>query len=183
MHRLPSRRMPPLGSTDGPPLHPVLHWLVVALLWSIPLVVVAQLIALAQFSIPVALFVGALLAFLLLQLDTVRRRSSQRGPGSLCDFVRSYDYRRIDTWVLRAVYEELSDVAQCPIRRNDGLFEELAIDDEDFYDDVAPSIAYRSGRSLDQCEQNPYFAKLKTVDDLVQFFLHQPRRNPSTGGL
>jgi hypothetical protein len=64
------------------------------------------------------------------------------------------------------------------------------MDVDDIYDVVAPEIAQRTGRSLDNPEANPKYGQVETVLDVVQFFWHQPRvrrpdrpLQPSDGGL
>ena len=111
----------------------------------------------------------------------LRRLASDRQNENICDFVRKFDWRRTDTWVLRAVYEELSrhlavDRRSLPIRADDYLWEDgLGIDSEDL-DDLALAIAARAGRSLDDTRKNPFYGgKVQTIRDLVAFMEHQPR--------
>ena len=49
------------------------------------------------------------------------------------------------------------------------------LDPDDVDLSLAPDIAQRAGRSLDDTSRNPYFAKVHTVKDLVLFFNAQPR--------
>jgi hypothetical protein len=46
---------------------------------------------------------------------------------------------------------------------------------EDIEMDIAVEISQRTGRSLTNTVANPYFAKVKTVEDLVLFFNAQPK--------
>jgi hypothetical protein len=113
------------------------------------------------------------------------RLKSTRSQENICSFVRSFDYRHTDTWVLRAVYEELSrflevDGQPFPIRADDyccGL--DLKIDPEDF-EDLASDIAMRAGRSMDNSVTNPYYGKVHTVRDLVGFLNNQPKLSNAT---
>lgn len=111
--------------------------------------------------------------------QTLRKQAQLREEESICTFVRSFDYRSSDTWILRAAYEEISqylkiDSRTLPIRADDRFEEELDMDSDDL-EDVAVAIANRTGRSLHNSKENPFYAKIKTVRDLVTFFEHQAR--------
>jgi hypothetical protein len=107
----------------------------------------------------------------------------QSRPGeSICDFARHFERHSVDTWIVRAVYEEIQDYLgaklKVPIRAMDRLDKDLPIDKEDFEMDLAMQIAQRSGRSLDNTVENPYFGSVKTVEDVVLFFNAQPKVDP-----
>jgi hypothetical protein len=112
--------------------------------------------------------------------EELRQLAAQRQGESICQFVRSFDWRHTDTWVLRAVYEELQAYAELQkyasfaIHTGD-TWEQLGIDGEDLVLDIAPSIARRSRRTLRDADRNPFNDNVATVRDLVNFFLHQPR--------
>jgi len=95
-----------------------------------------------------------------------------RAGDTICHFARSFDTRNTDTWVIRAVHEELQLLlAPCvafPIRASDVLLDELRIDSDDL-EDLIVDVAERTGRSLDRAEHNPFFGKVRTVRDLVSF--------------
>lgn len=102
----------------------------------------------------------------------------ERLGDSICTFARAFDYRKIDTRIIRAVHEEMQhhfegEVKSFPIRASDRFEKDLQIDSEDL-EDMAQVIAYRTQRSLDNYEANPFYGKLETVSDLVLFFSHQP---------
>ena len=104
----------------------------------------------------------------------------QREGESICTFTRSLDYRRIDTWVIRAVYEWLQQdlnylFPRFPLRPTDHMTDDLLIDEEDLGFGVL-DIAKRAGRSLKNCEANPFYAKVHTVGDLIAFLNAQPRK-------
>lgn len=105
--------------------------------------------------------------------------ASVRSDGGLCEFARSFDCRTVDTWVIRAVYEELQEelggVGGFSLKPTDRLMEDLGIDPHDLDLTVVPVIATRTGRSLDNCTANPYFGRVKSLGDLVQFFNALPR--------
>jgi hypothetical protein len=81
--------------------------------------------------------------------------------------------------VIRAVYEQLQEYLggnpPVPIRAEDRLKDDLPLDMEDVELDIALQISRRTGRSLSNTIANPYYAKVKTVKDLVLFFNAQPR--------
>ncbi len=57
----------------------------------------------------------------------------ERDGESICGFARSFDAKVVDTWVIRAVYEELQSEAEAngksvPIRADDSLTDDLQID-------------------------------------------------------
>ena len=105
--------------------------------------------------------------------------SEERKEKSICEFSRSFNSREIDTWVIRAVYEQIqgyipSKTKPFPVNANDHLFNDLELDDEDLEMDLIEEIAQRTGRSLEETERNPYFGKIETVKDLVCFINEQP---------
>jgi len=101
-----------------------------------------------------------------------------RGEEGICAFARSFDCRKVDTWIIRAVFEELQEELgqprPFPLRASDRLVEELGIDLEEIDMTHVPAIAARTGRSLDRCHTNPYWGQVRTVSDLVHFFDAQP---------
>jgi hypothetical protein len=117
-----------------------------------------------------------------------RRLATTRQSETICDFARSID-PRIDTWIIRAVYEELTrflavEGRPLPVRGEDRCEKDLRIDPEDL-DDLARDIAYRARRSMDHSDKNPLYGKVKTVADVVTFFEHQPKLlsvEPGTAG-
>lgn len=110
----------------------------------------------------------------------LRTLAASRPHNSICHFARSFDCRAVDTWIIRAVYEELQEELVAgsphfPVRANDYLCADLLIDPEDLDMSLAPVIAQRTGRSLEHASRNPYWGKTHTVADLVMFFNAQPR--------
>lgn len=103
-----------------------------------------------------------------------------RPEESICDFARSIDCRDVDTWVVRAVYEELQACLahhreRFPLRVTDRLGADLQIDGDELDLSLVPDIARRTGRDLSSTQANPLFEKVTTVGDLVNFFNAQPR--------
>jgi hypothetical protein len=101
-----------------------------------------------------------------------------------CDigtFAKTFDYRKIDTWIIRAVYEELQEFVstkeiQLPILATDHLEKDLNIYEEDL-NDLMEAIAQRTGRTFDDYEKNPFYSNLNAVSDLVGYFNYQPLGN------
>ena len=109
----------------------------------------------------------------------LKELAAQRGNESICTFARSFNPREVDTWVIRAVYEQLQDYLafaypQFPVRAEDRLYGCLITDPDDLDLDLAKEIAERTGRSLEDTKGNPYYEKVETVRDLVLFFNAQP---------
>jgi hypothetical protein len=160
--RVPSRRMPRaarlksgwFGTTLALGLVALLLLGLVAVWWPL-----AILVAAAVFGI-------SLIGWL-----RDRRVAEARKGESICQFARGFDRRTIDTWIIRAVYEEFSGAF--PLRPSDRLREDLHIDDDDL-DFGAISIALRTGRSLDGYERNPMYGNIKTLRDMAMFFHYQP---------
>ena len=108
-----------------------------------------------------------------------RALEAKREELTICNFARSFDCKKIDTWVIRAVYEKLQkyilfDGKAFPVKADDHLLDDLEIDEEDLDYDIIDEIAQRTGRSLENTENNPYYYKVKLVRDLVFFFNEQP---------
>ncbi len=177
--RAPSRQMPKFVHRKAGPW----AWLALAVLaagmvfaaWSEPKAVLVVL---------TALFCAFLLARASTKRaeDQLRRLAETREGQSICEFARDFDARSIDTWIIRAVYEQLQSHLRYahpafPVRASDRLKLDLHLDDDDLDMDIATEVEQRSGRSLGRTGENPYFGKVETVRDLVLFFQSQPRCN------
>jgi hypothetical protein len=101
------------------------------------------------------------------------RIAEERAGESLCTFARSLDYHSIDTWIIRAVYEQFVEEVGFPPRKTDRF---AALDLEEDWDVIAEEVAQRTGRPLTNCEQNPWYGKVETVADMVEFFMCQPKQ-------
>lgn len=168
--RTPSRKMPSIPERKLP-------W------WRWPILgIILVTFCYWMYCNPIVLifFVGLVAAFWFQSISMTgyrRRLAVARINESICVFARSFD-RRTDTWILRAVYEELSkynsvDGRPVPVRRTDRCLVNLKIDPEDL-NDIANDIAARAQRSMDGAEKNPFYNKCMTVGDIVAFFEHQP---------
>jgi len=110
----------------------------------------------------------------------LRELAASREGQSICDFAREFDLRAVESWIVRAVYEQVQKQLvhvhpAFPLRADDLLKEDLRLDDDDLDLDVATEVEERTGRSLDSARANPYFGRVRTVRDLVLFFQAQAR--------
>ncbi len=167
--QIPSRFMPKFKSREIGPFGSFIFTLLIFspflfLMWKFPVTVVA---------VPI-IFVWQ---YLIGQRDKehFNQLSKGRDGESICTFSRHFNCHYIDTWIIRAVYEEIYDYVKIPIRPTDDVIKDLKIDEEDFEWDIVEAIAKRTGRSLENCASNPYYGKANTLEGLVFFFNCQPR--------
>lgn len=136
--------------------------------------VAAGLFALTQFVLacwPLVLLVLVMFVDSRLRAEPVPTDRTPRTNATICHFARAFERRAVDTWILRATYEQLSESHGKPIRADDDLFDLVDAEEVDF---EVLEVADRCGRSLDHPEANPFHEGLTTVRDLVQFLNHQP---------
>lgn len=110
------------------------------------------------------------------------RLAESRPDESICTFVRALPIRELDTWVVRATFESLRQHLRgmhdaFPLRPSDLLVHDLRMDPEDL-EDLVIEIAGRAGRNLKGAKANPYFDRVVTVEDLINFLCAQPRDLP-----
>ncbi len=173
--KTPSRYMPKYKERPASPIGwmflAVFVGLLIWLIWSFPYLLLL---------VPVYLLIDA--------WDKMKRNThfqnilKGRDNDSICTFSRHFELRQVDTWVIRAVYEQLQNYMNgenenFPVRATDDVFEDLMIDDEDFEYDLVEEIAQRTGRSLENAKTNPYYGKANIVENLVYFFNEQPKTN------
>lgn len=113
----------------------------------------------------------------------LRRLAATREDKSICPFARDFDYRSIDTVIIRAVHVVVSEaldpiVPSFPLRASDRFEADLQLCDDDL-DELVEIAAHRSGRSFENLPSNPFSGKVSTVGDLVQFLAHQPAVAPA----
>lgn len=70
--------------------------------------------------------------------------------------------------------EQLRPAVGFPIRPSDRLHNDLGIDVENL-ECCLEEICERTGRSSNHTEHNPYFGRVETVSDFVEFLESQPR--------
>ncbi len=175
--RVPSRRLPPLT--------PSVH---LAVRWGCGLLVIAGAGATVWHHLLAAsVFLAVAWPFFWWVVWAERRRvrrfaetRPETRPGeSLCRFARDFDCRAVDTWLVRATFEEVRGKIfdrHCPlflVRADDRLWEDLRID-EDTLEEMGVRVAERAGYSLNDTRDNPLYARIKTARDLVAFMCHQP---------
>jgi hypothetical protein len=103
-----------------------------------------------------------------------------RKGESICEFSRAFDVRSADTWVIRAVYEQLQLQLRWvypgfPVRATDRLIEDLMLDPDDIDMDVFFDVTRRTRRSRRDVKVNPRYGRVKTAGDLVEFFCAQDK--------
>jgi hypothetical protein len=130
-------------------------------------------------SIILGTFVVVLTLFGLLDARRLRKLAAERQGDSICRFARSLDYRRLDTKVIRGVYEGVQEyfAPVCPafpVRASDDIDKDYRIDRDD-YMDMIMTIADRCGRNIDGWERNPYYYRISTISGLIEFLCAQPK--------
>lgn len=198
MRRPPSRLMPPRDSRPSPTAGEQLRFaLSIALLAGAALALLWIWLQAAWKSPVSTLLATALLAaaFAWLyrrvnqetqqQQQRLQALAQRRSGQSICQFARQANCRQHDPWVVRAVYEELANAAGAlsgsaqplpvPVHWDDNLTKTLYLDSDDLDMLIAPEIARRAGRCIKNTRHNPWYGKVRTAGDLVQFFNAQPR--------
>lgn len=136
--------------------------------------------------IPVLCFVAFIGAIIVIEAKRTKthlsKLAAQRAGESICTFAREANCHVNDTWVVRAVYEQVqsylgSEFNSFPLRWNDSFEKDLKIDIEDVEELIASEVAERTGRNFSETSDNPMYAKVRTVGDLVLFFCAQPIEN------
>lgn len=177
MHRRISRWIGPLPQ----PKPGVTGWLVLAAIAG------ALLFALVAHPVgTLSIFAGlAVLAFL-----GERKRSrrvaaiaNQRVKEDVGSFARAFDRRAgnpRDPWAIRAVWNALVPLTESrgrkiPLRPTDRFEEDLLLDPEDL-EDLVPQLVEQCERVPGNWKANPFYLRLNTVADLVDFISAQPLR-------
>ncbi len=112
----------------------------------------------------------------------MKKISLERGEPKLCEDARSFDYRNVDTKIIREVWNELQECLgkyngkPFPIKAED-LFDDTYKLDPDDLDDAYWAVADRLGIDTENPENNPYWNKVTSVKNLVLFLHNQPRLN------
>lgn len=110
----------------------------------------------------------------------MKKIAIDRGEPNICEFARSFDYRNVDTKIIREVWNELQkclgkyDGKPFPVKAED-LFEDTYELDPDDLDDVYWAVADRLGIETENPENNPFRNQVTTVKNLVLFLHNQPR--------
>ena len=148
--RVPSRLMPKAVRRTSLP--------VLVFAWTVLLAFVATY-AYELWTHPVTVPAGSCLLAAIVARNKRRTRrhltelARARAGESICEFSRSFDTRKTDAWVIRAVYE---------------------LDPDDIDLDLLADVASRTRRLIRDTSSNPFRGGVKTVGDLVAFFCAQP---------
>ena len=108
--------------------------------------------------------------------------SIERGEPNICKFVRDFDYRVIDTKIIREVWNEtqlnLGEFlgGKFPIQSEDNFEKTYRMDIEDI-DYMYWGICDRLGITTENVEVNPFYESVNSVKDLVFLIHHQQKGN------
>ena len=183
--RIASRHMPKFAPK---PMSPAAWVLIASLFAALTYVAVSAPKAIAAgFAVLLLLYLWARNADKQVQAS-LRKLAAGREGQTLCEFALDFGAREVDTWIIRAVYEQLqrqlTHMHQAlPVRASDRLKEDLHLDDDDIDIDLVQEVEERISRSLDHTRTNPYFGHVVTVRDLVLFFQAQPKHGRAVGVL
>jgi len=110
----------------------------------------------------------------------LKKLSLERGDANICEYARSFDYRVVDTKIMREVWNEVQQILGSqngkpfPIKADDLLEKTYNIDPDDL-DEIYWKVADRLGIDTQNPEENPLFNKVTSVRNLVMFLHHQPK--------
>ncbi len=110
----------------------------------------------------------------------MKKIAFDRGEADICKYARSFDYRKIDTKIMREVWSEVQaclakyDGKPFPVKSSD-LFKETYHLDADDLDDAYLAVANRLGINTENPEKNPYWNNVTSVKNLVLFLHNQPK--------
>ncbi len=132
---------------------------------------------------PLIFFISALVAWLMIASIRGNRQwcahfrtlARQRRDHSICDFARSFDAREVDTWVIRAAWNVLSESINrdgpegftVPIFADDRLADEFMLEDDEDLLDTLEEMAHRAGRSTELLGTEGFSGPVITVRDAV----------------
>jgi hypothetical protein len=171
MIRASRRKLPP-----AEPVKPrIPPWLLLIVL--VGIAVACWLLHITVGAVIFGIFAAFLTASIVADPFVRQRRealAAQLLPAASCAYARSFEFRHTDTFAMRAVFEELQPLVKTPMVACHRLVEDLQLDDEDLNLDFLPVIAKRLRRSLNETEKNPYYGRVRTVEDLVHFLELQP---------
>jgi hypothetical protein len=162
--------MPPLrGGTVGIGAILFLVVLLALAVWGI-----ATLMISSTFGFVASMVIVAGFTVLQIQINRHQRRmKQQRASLSICDFAREFDARKIDPWVIRFVYEELTDLTDYPICASDHLYDDLHLDPDDVELDLLSHISPRLARDIHGAPDSDI--PVETAHDLVQWIDRLPQ--------
>lgn len=174
--RIPSRNMPKYSFEESNNSAIMIVYIILIVILSIFLFTIYKEPLQGLFFIGVVLIISTISNKI--EQRRLRKLALERKGEDIGSFARSFDFRKVDTWVIRAVYEELLEYMTfkdgvCPIRASDDLIKEIKTDYKLI--DIFDIVLYRTNRSPDDMESNPYYDRVSTVKDLVLFLDYQPK--------
>lgn len=122
----------------------------------------------------------AIVIWMIIDHYRMKKIAIERGNPNICEYARSFDYRNVDTKIMREVWNEVQlnlgnyNGKPFPVKAED-MFEETYNMHPDDLDDIYWSVADRLGIDTEQPENNPYFNQVTSVKNLVLFLHNQPR--------
>jgi len=108
----------------------------------------------------------------------MKKIAESRVKPDICDYARSFDYRKVDTEIMREVFVSMQDWVgkyngiEFPVKAEDRFNSIYEMDREDL-SYLCVTIAEKLKINLDDVKNNPYWSELNTVKDLVMFFDYQ----------
>lgn len=126
------------------------------------------------------LFIALVVGLSIHQHYRMKRIYSERGDENICAYARSFDYRNIDTKIIRAVYNKVQEWVgvyegkSFPVQAEDSFDDIYRMDPGDL-NDLCCEVADELGISMKRAEENLYYDKVKSVKELVLFLHHQPK--------
>lgn len=129
------------------------------------------------------IIIGLIIAgaiYTIIEHRRMKKIAVERGEPNICEYARSFDYREIDTKILREVWNELQkclgklEGKPFPIKADD-MFKATYNLDPDDLDEVYWAVADKLGIDTENPENNPYWNKVTSVKNLVLFLHNQPR--------
>ena len=118
--------------------------------------------------------------WMIIDHQRMKKIAVERGDPNICEYARSFDYRNVDTKIMREVWNELQlnlgnyNGKPFPIKAED-IFKETYHLDPDDLDDIYLSVADCLGIDTANPQSNPYFNQVNNVKNLVLFLHNQPR--------
>ncbi len=110
----------------------------------------------------------------------MKKMAIERGKPDICTYARSFDYRNVDTKIMREVYNLVQEWAgkfdeiPFPVQADDS-FDEIYKMDPDDLDEIYFEVTEKLGISKENAEANPYYDRVETVKDLVLFLNEQSK--------
>ncbi len=125
----------------------------------------------------ISIFIGIYALLIVFERIKKLKIYEDRIGESICTFVRSLDYRKIDLSIVRATTEPFEmwwsmGEKKIPYRKNDNV-EEFGCCDYDLEDAIS-EICKKTNRSI-EFEENPMIGKVYTIEDVINFVNLQPK--------